>query len=168
MKASNPRNHTGIAVALVVVALVIGAGLFASTYLRARTVTETITTRQSTTLTETSVTTTTATATPAATSTVEGVLRYGAITFLSPWQYVGNVTLSGPLSACEAVHSSCQNNPTSQAEQFANGTSNIDAEEQTGCSGGGLIVACTTWTVLVSNDAIYCITPTVTWAPQCP
>ena len=91
---------------------------------------------------------------------------YHGVTFASPWHYVGNVTLSGQLSACEALRLPCPSNPASLAEVFTNGTSVIYAEGVTVCEAGQPL-SCVTSTVLVSNGSVSCITPKVPWEPGC-
>jgi hypothetical protein len=99
---------------------------------------------------------TTTTAIVPATSTT-----YGAVTFSSPWHYVGNVTLTGALSACEAMRNPCPSVSTSQAEEFTNGTSIIYAESYTANT--------TLITILISNNAVYCVSPGSNGiAPVCP
>ena len=90
---------------------------------------------------------------------------YLGISFAPPWHYVGNVTLSGPLSACEALRLPCPLNPTSQAEEFTAGASVVYAEEMTGCGGSQ---GCVKSIIIVSGGSIACMTPKVPWASLCP
>ncbi len=147
MNGQPTRSFTQLAMAIIVAGVVIGAGIFASFHFG---------------------TATTVTRTTTATKTVTtSITNYGAVSFSSSWHYVVNVTLSGTLSACEALRFPCPSNPTSQAEQFTNGTANIYAEGITGCQEGSA-TACITWTIIISNNSVYCITPPVSYAPQCP
>jgi hypothetical protein len=93
-------------------------------------------------------------------------LTYGAVTFSGSWQYVGNVTLTGALSGCEALRLPCPSGGTpSQAEEFTNGTAIIYAESETTTVSNSETV----FTILISDNAVYCISPASNGiAPVCP
>ncbi len=99
-------------------------------------------------------------------TTTHATTAFLGISFSSSWHYVGNVTLSGSLSTCVILRLPCPTNPTSQAEQFTNGTATLYAEEASRCESS---VNCTSYfAILIINNAVYCVSPKLPWdTPQC-
>jgi len=148
---------TLVAGAIIISAVAVLGSLFFTPELRPA---ETVT--QSTMLTSTSTSTVTFTVSvsSATSSYYSGpTVAYGFISFSSSWRYVGNATMSGFLAAPCALGLHCPEGASSQAEEFTNGTLVIYAEQWTTDAN---------YTILVSNNAVLCITPPVSLAPSCP
>ncbi len=98
-------------------------------------------------------------------------LTIGSVAFSSSWHYVGNVTLSGSESSCVILRLPCPSNTQNPAEELTNGNGDVAyVETMTLCEAGSTTKACTTFTIVLINNNLYCINPNdnIPSQPSCP
>ena len=91
----------------------------------------------------------------------------GSANFSSAWHYVGNVTLSGSESSCEIMRLPCPSNPQNTAEELTSMNGTVAYVETIhGCGPDN----CTTTTIVLVNNSLYCVSPKDNIATQtlCP